>query len=91
MSKKSVFKNRNGNMSDEDWIRLVVDEKGLDLWMRKFRTNIHQCPPRDLVEDGGCFRCVECQRGAASAVKTYKNHYSIQNIKYPKEDIHGEK
>lgn len=91
MSKKSVFKNRNGNMSDEDWIRLVVDEKALDLWMRKFRVNIHQCPPRDLVEDGGCFRCVECQRGAASAVKIYKNHYSIQNIKYPKEDIHGEK
>lgn len=91
MSKKSVFKNSNGNMSDEDWIRLVVDVDAFDLWMRKFRTNTHQCPPKNLLEDGACFRCVDCQRGAASAVKEYKKHYSIQNIKYTKEEIHGHK
>lgn len=91
MSKKTVFKNSNGNMSSEDWIRLVIDKEGFDLWMRGFRTNTHQCPPRELLEDGLCFRCVDCQRSAASMVKEYKGHYSIQNIKYTKEEVHGHK
>lgn len=84
---KKLFKNKNGNMTEIEWIRLIKDEKAFDTYMRKFNTTKSQCPPADMLSEGACFYCVECQTDCAKQVKEYKNHYSISNIKFPKGDV----
>lgn len=89
-SRKGKKKNfPNGCYTNEDWIKLVINEDKFDNYKRKFSTgnNGSKCPPVDLTEDGACYYCLSCQNNCASYVKEYKNHYLIKNQKYIKSNI----
>lgn len=84
---KKIYKNKNGNMSVEDFVKMIHNDE-LDGHMRKFQTLKDPCPPYDLIDDSIlCFYCVDCTKQCASKVKEYKNHYTVGKRKFLKEDL----
>lgn len=84
-----VYKNKNGNMDVEDFIRLIhKGDKGFEQYMRDFKTTKHPCPPLKLISNNQqCFFCIDCLKYCKNQVKEYKNYYKVGSKKYPKEEF----
>ena len=79
----------NGYYTNEEWLKLVIDEEKFDEYKRKFNTKKggSKCPPVTLTDDGACYYCQNCFDNCAEYVKEYKKHYMIRNEKFLKVDL----
>lgn len=85
---EGLFKNKNGEMSVEEFVKLIHTGE-IDTWMRYHKLTTHKCPPEKLLRGRPetCFRCVSCQKYATSKVKEYKNYYQVGKERFLKEEL----
>lgn len=90
MAEKKVYKNKNGNMTIEDFLK-IKHSQGIREYYRGHRTNIHPCPPMELIDSHQqCFFCLDCFDYCESQVKEYKDYYKVRKKKYYKKDLEEE-
>ena len=87
MAEKKLYKNKNGNLSIENFVRLISSGEIQD-FMKHHEVSKHSCPPFSLIpSDQMCFYWISCIKDCMSQVKEYKNHYQVGKVKYTKEDL----
>lgn len=84
-----MYKNKNGNMEIEDFIKLI--HNGIDNYLKEYSPLNDMCPPVKLIDDKIlCFYCGECWVNCLAQVKEYKDYYKVGNKKYPKNELSKE-
>lgn len=66
---KAHYNNPNGNLTKEEMIKLIKENK-VEKYVRKFQVTKNKCPNKKLLNPNiQCFHCLDCFKYAFNVLK----------------------